>query len=299
MEQGLPPKSVTDKDAKSIETGRFDNDSTRLVSFFRAAEVVSRLEGGDSPRQSVCKEESMRVAIMSDIHGFDLALRAVLDDIDQHGPFDQIVVAGDLCEIGPRPDEVIRILQERGIPAVRGNTDVDLIEGAKAGTSNDELCYGIDRLGKDGLAYLRKLPFAHRITPPDSEGHWDDLLIVHANPLNLNDPLAPELSDEKLLALIGPTEAAMIAFGHIHICYIRQVGRYLLFDVSAGGNSKNGDLSSKWGIATWNPISRRWSAELRSVPYPIEATEAEIVACGVPHAKKVIKKLKAASYRDR
>lgn len=241
----------------------------------------------------------MRIAIISDIHGFDLALRAVLDDIDRNGPFDQIVAAGDLCEIGPRPDEVVRILQERGIAAVRGNTDVELVEGTRTDTSNPELRYAIDRLGKDGIAYLKDLPFEHRITPPDSAGHADDLLIVHANPMNLVDPLDPGLSDERLLQLIGPTDAAMIAFGHIHISYIRQVGRYLLLDVSAVGNSKNGDLSSKWGIASWNPISRRWSAELRSVPYPLEATEAEIVADGVPHAKKVIKKLKAASYRDR
>lgn len=241
----------------------------------------------------------MRIAILSDIHGFDLALCAVLADVDRNGPFDQIVAAGDLCEIGPKPEEVVRILQHRGIAAVRGNTDVELIEGARAGTDSAELRYAIDRLGKSGLAYLEALPFDYRITPPDSEGHADDLLIVHANPRNLEDPLDPQLSDARLLQLIGPAGAAMIAFGHIHICYIRQVGRYLLMDVSAVGNPKNGDLSSKWGIASWNPISRRWSAELRTVPYPIEDTEAEIFACGVPNAKKVIRKLKAASYRDR
>jgi predicted phosphodiesterase len=241
----------------------------------------------------------MRVAIISDIHGFDLALRLVLADIDANGPFDRIVAAGDLCEIGPRPDEVVRILQERGIAAVRGNTDVDLIQGARDDSTNPELRYGIDRLGAVGLDWLAELPFEIRITPPDSDGQRDDLLIVHANPQNLNDPLDPELPDDKLLQLIGPTDAAMMAFGHIHICYIRQVGPYLLLDVSAVGNSKNGDLSSKWGIASWNPISRRWSAELRTVPYPLEETEAEILDCGVPNAKKVIRKLRAASYGDR
>lgn len=241
----------------------------------------------------------MRVAIMSDIHGFDLALREVLADIDRNGPFDRIVVAGDLCEIGPRPDEVIRILQERGVEAVQGNTDVDLIRAGQGKDGNAELRYGVERLGAEGLVYLEALPFEMRITPPDSIGQEDDLLIVHANPRNLSDALDPELGDDRLLRLIGPTNAAMIAFGHIHICYVRQVGPYLLMDVSAVGNSKNGDLSSKWGIATWNPISRRWSAELRTVPYPLEATEAEIVECGVPNAKKVIKRLKSAAYRDR
>lgn len=244
-------------------------------------------------------EQHMRIAIMSDIHGFDLALREVLADIDRNGPFDRIVAAGDLCEIGPRPDEVIRILQERGIEAVQGNTDVDLLKAASDTDASNELRYGVKRLGKRGLAYLAALPFEIRITPPDSAGQEDDLLIVHANPRNLYDPLDPSLPDDKLLRLIGSANTAMIAFGHIHICYVRQVGPYLLMDVSAVGNSKNGDISSKWGIATWNPISRRWSAELRKVPYPVEATDAEIVEYGVPNAKKVIKRLKSASYRDR
>ncbi|MEA2594744.1 MAG: hypothetical protein QOF01_1213, partial [Thermomicrobiales bacterium] len=47
----------------------------------------------------------MRVAVMSDIHGFSLALETVLADIDLQGPFDEVVVAGDLCEVGPAPAE--------------------------------------------------------------------------------------------------------------------------------------------------------------------------------------------------
>ena len=244
------------------------------------------------------QEPVMRIAIISDIHGFDLALRAVLADIDANGPFDAIVAAGGLCEIGPRPDEVVRILQEREIPAVRGNTDVALVAAAGDSAASAELRYGIERLGEHGLAWLAALPFEIRFTPPGSTGHGDDLLIVHANPHNLEDALAPDGSDEQLLGLIEPVDAAMIAFGHVHICYIRQVGRHLLMDVSAVGNSKNGDLSSKWGIATWDDTTRSWSGELRCVPYPLEATKTEIRECGVPNAKKVIRKLEAASYRN-
>lgn len=241
----------------------------------------------------------MRIAIISDIHGFDLALQAVLADIDASGPFDAIIAAGDLCEIGPRPDEVLRILQERGIAAVAGNTDVDIVEAARNGNGNAELRYAIDCIGASGVAWLNALPFEIRIKPPDSIGRRDDLLIVHANPFDLVDPLDPALPDEALLKIIGDTDAAMIAFGHIHLCYIRQVRSYLLLDVSAVGNSKDGNLNSKWGIANWNPISRRWSAELREVPYPLEATKAEIIASGLPNAKKVIRKLEAATYRGR
>jgi hypothetical protein len=149
------------------------------------------------------------------------------------------------------------------------------------------------------VVWLAALPFEIRFTPPDSTGQDDDLLIVHANPHNLEDSLDPDCSDEQLLKLIEPVDAAMIAFGHVHICYIRQVGRYLLMDVSAVGNSKNGDIRSKWGIATWDGETRTWSGEIRRVPYPLEATKTEIRECGVPKPEKVIRKLEAASYRDR
>ncbi|MEZ4531742.1 MAG: metallophosphoesterase family protein [Thermomicrobiales bacterium] len=241
----------------------------------------------------------MRVAIMSDIHGFDLAFQAVLEDIDRNGPFDLIAVAGDLCVIGPRPDAVVRIARERNLVVVKGNTDVALVQGARFGSDDPEVRYAAPLLGDEGLSWLNALPFEVRVSPPGSTGPHDDLLIVHANPQNLTDALDPLLPDVELLRLIGWTEASMIAFGHIHICYIRQVGRFLLMDVSAVGNSKNHDLSSKWGIATWDETDRRWTAELQSVPYPLEETRAEILACGVPSAKRVIRKLEQAAYRGR
>ena len=215
----------------------------------------------------------MRVAIMSDIHGFDLAFNAVLDDIDRNGPFDLIAVAGDLCVIGPRPDEVIRIARERKLAALKGNTDIDLLHGWRTGSVDPEIRYAAPLIGADGLDWLDSLPFEIRISPPGAKRPHDDLLIVHANPQNQRDALDPLLPDVELLRLIGCTEAAMIAFGHIHICYARQVGRYLLMNVSAVGNSKNHDLSSKWGIATWDEATRKWSAELRRVPYPLAFPE--------------------------
>ncbi len=241
----------------------------------------------------------MRVAIMSDIHGFDLALRAVLDDIERHGPFDLIAVAGDLCVIGPRPDEVVRLARERKMAVLKGNTDVDLVHGWRTSSDDPEFRYAGSLLGDNGIAWLDALPFEIRVSPPTARRPQDDLLIVHANPQNLHDALDPILPDVELLRLIGWTEAAMIAFGHIHICYTRQVGRYLLIDVSAVGNSKNHDLSSKWGIASWDESTGKWSAELCNVPYPLKETKSEILACGVPSARKVIRKLEQASYRGR
>ena len=108
----------------------------------------------------------MQVAIMSDIHGFDLAFRAVLEDIDRSGPFDLVAVAGDLCVVGPRPDEVVRIVRERGLAAVKGNTDAELIEGTRTDSDIEKFRYAGALLSADDIAFLDALPFELRVSPP-------------------------------------------------------------------------------------------------------------------------------------
>ena len=39
----------------------------------------------------------MRVAVMSDIHGFNLALEVVLGDLGNQAAIAETIVAGDLC----------------------------------------------------------------------------------------------------------------------------------------------------------------------------------------------------------
>jgi hypothetical protein len=68
----------------------------------------------------------MRVAVLSDTHGNLPALEAVLEAIEQDSP-DLVVMAGDAAFGGPWPAECIDFLRQRGIPAVRGNTDEFLV----------------------------------------------------------------------------------------------------------------------------------------------------------------------------
>lgn len=240
----------------------------------------------------------MRVAVMSDIHGFNLALESVLEDVRQQGPFDAVVVAGDLCEVGPGPTEVIELLQaqnERWV-VLQGNTDRDIVEAARYGFGRSGLDYTIREIGREGVQYLAGLPFSHRIAPPGGASPDEDLFVFHANPFNLEDRLDPSWSDTELKAVLSDTRAKAVAFGHIHIAYIRQVGEMLLVDVSAVGNPKDGDLRCKYGILTWDEAARAWNAELRRLPYPLEETGAQILASDLPNPEKTLKKLKKASY---
>lgn len=234
----------------------------------------------------------LKIAVMSDIHGYSLALDRVLEDIDAHG-IEHIIVAGDVVESGPDPMGVLERITSRDLVVVQGNTDYDI---AKRNRDSELAAWTERQIGKAGRRYLLDLPFDHRVTPPGADSPWQDLLVVHANPWDFSQAIHPDASQDDLDYLIGKTKAGVLAFGHIHIAYIRELPTMTLVDVSAVGNPKDGDLRSKWGLLTWDADSLSWSAELKYVEYPLEETKAQIRASGIPKPEKRIKKLKAASY---
>ena len=61
-----------------------------------------------------------RLAVLADVHGNEVALRAVLDEVDRLG-VGGIVVAGDLSGFGPAPHTGTDMLRERGARMIRGN----------------------------------------------------------------------------------------------------------------------------------------------------------------------------------
>lgn len=234
----------------------------------------------------------LRIAVISDIHGYSLALDRVLEDIDAHD-IEHIIVAGDVVESGPDPMGVLERLTSRDLVVIQGNTDYDI---AKRNRDSRLAAWTERQIGEAGRRYLLDLPFEHRVTPPGADSPWHDLLVVHANPWDFNQAIHPDAEQDELDWLIGKTKAGILAFGHIHIAYIREMPSMTLIDVSAVGNPKDGDLRSKWGLLTWNSDSLSWAAELQYVEYPLEETEAQIRASGIPKPEKRIKKLKAASY---
>lgn len=241
----------------------------------------------------------MNVAVLSDIHGFSIALETVLRDIAEQSPIDAVVVAGDLCETGPDPRGVLELLWSfPEIVVIHGNTDRYLVDEARHGTDKPERQFTIGEIGQDGLDYLAGLPFSYRISPPGAGSPSDDLLVVHANPQNVEEALRPEFSDAELDAVIGETVAGALVFGHIHISYVRHLGSMLLVDVAAVGNPKDEDLRCRYGLLRWDEAQRSWSAEIRKLDYPLDETIEQIRSSGLPKPEKTIRKLIAASYRN-
>lgn len=235
----------------------------------------------------------MKIAVLSDIHGFSIALERVLGAINAEAGVDRIIAAGDLCEGGPDPVRVLRMLSDDNVELIQGNTDRDLGNASRGSATAQWVS---EQIGVDGLVTLANLPFQVRVTPPGGVAPDDDLLVVHANPHDQDRHLDPALSDDHLREIIGGTRASALAFGHIHIAYIRSLDGLTLIDVSAVGSPKDKDLRSKWGLMSWNESNREWNVELRYVDYPVEETLRQIERSGIPNPRKVIRKLLNASY---
>lgn len=243
----------------------------------------------------------MRIALLSDIHGNAVALDAVLADMAGHGPFEHIIVAGDLVWAGPWPAEVVDRVQALGGPVIQGNTDAFFAHGPEQipdGKNEDRylnhMAWMRARLGAARCDYLAGLPFSYRISP--APGH--DLLVVHANPIDMDRAITPHTPEPELDALlldsVRAQDWAVLAFGHVHIPFTRPWRDRLLVNVSSVGLPMDGDPRAVYAILTWD--GRAWQAEHRRVFYNAPRVAFEMRNSDMPRGKHFAERLLAARY---
>ena len=241
----------------------------------------------------------MRIAIYSDVHGNLTALQTVLADIKKQAP-DLIAFAGDMCVMGARPRACLELARSETDIFVYGNTDEALHtppqlpdDATEAQIQRwesflDVINWTKEKLGPENVDWLARLPFSHRIGV--TAVSTDDLLITHANPLDVNQMLVPtdefqqELlgevkwpnSDWELRPLLETTSAGIIAFGHLHVPNVRRWNDMILANISSVNLPSDGDKRAKYGLLTWNK-GEGWSVEKRLVAYNMHQ-EKEVVS---------------------
>ncbi len=236
----------------------------------------------------------MRIAVISDIHGNQIALEAVLQDLAQQPAVDQLVIAGDLCLNGPCPRQVLETVQGLHCPVIQGNLDLEVVTKAaeKGEKKRSTVAWTREQIGQEGIDYLASLPFSYHVVNPNGS----DLLIVHANPLNLEDALFPNAPDSVLEHFLSglALDIGVLVFGHLHIAYTRRWRHLLLVDVASCGLPRDEDLRAAYGILTWQ--DSLWEAEIRRVVYDVQAVVKQIKTCGMPNVVKRVKTLTEAKY---
>ncbi len=235
----------------------------------------------------------MRVAILSDIHGNQIALEAVLADLAQQAAVDHLVVAGDLCLNGPRPRQVLDMVQGLRCPVIQGNVDLDVVtQDVKSAKKSSIIVWTREQIRRVGIEYLASLPFSHLVKNPEGT----DLLVVHANPLNQEEAIFPTVPESMLEHFLGELAATTgaLAFGHIHIAYTRRWRHLLLVDAGSCGLPRDGDPRASYAILTWQ--DNTWQAEHRRVSYDVKEVVKQLKNCGMPNVEKRIKILIEAKY---
>ena len=238
----------------------------------------------------------LRVAVLSDVHGNLPALDTTLSAIERRGPWQRIVVAGDHCLSGPEPAATLVRVLEAASDVLKGNTDRDIVD---SGASDPELgdkkraaiAWTRGQLGDRGIETLDQLPFEARVTAPDGSS----LLVVHANPRDLDQHIFPDMPLEQLRPLIEGVDADILAFGHLHIPFRRTVGKLRLFNIAACGAPRDGDRRATWGEFSWQ-AGRGWRGYIHRVAYDYGETVLRMLGSGMPNPDKRIRDLLRATY---
>jgi putative phosphoesterase len=164
-----------------------------------------------------------RIALISDLHGNLHALLRVIEDIRKVG-VDDVACLGDVCTLGPHPNEVLALVREHARWRILGNHDEymsrpDLLaehSDAPVVTSAVEWCRSeLDRASNEFL-----LSFKTRVNV--DLGGGQTLLLFHGSPdSNTMDMLCDTPPTELDDALRGHA-GTVLAGGHTHVQMLRQ-----------------------------------------------------------------------------
>lgn len=174
-----------------------------------------------------------RVGLISDLHGNEVALRAVLAELDG---VDQIVCLGDCATLGPRPREVLGLLRDRGIPTILGNHDDFLLDPTLVTTYTeapiiaDAVAWCGAELAADDLALVRT--FVPGMTLDLGRA---TLALFHGSPRSHMEVLLATTPADALDDALGDLRATVLAGGHTHLAMVRQHHGALLVNPGSVG----------------------------------------------------------------
>ena len=221
----------------------------------------------------------MKLVLLSDIHANVTAFLAVLNDIQTIGELDTFVILGDLVNYGPRPNEIIDLVQQlpqKTIVNIWGNHEYSIFRG------------GVDRFaterGRNVLQYTKS------ILTEDSERYLDvrmnhqgcerchiegkHFLFIHGN---LDDPYWGKFSIDKI-DYERYAQYDYVISGHSHIPHYvehffpsrnkeyRNMKRTIFINPGSVGQPRNHNPYAQYGILDIESENY----EHRSVWYDVE-----------------------------
>jgi len=235
-----------------------------------------------------------RVAIITDIHGNLLALDASLEAIDAIG-VERIYCGGDLVGYGPYPNDVCRLIEERGFPTIYGNYDYaigrDLEDcGCAYVTQHDRelgqqsVAWTLAHTDQRAKDFMWGLPFDLRF-----EFGSQRVRLMHGSPRKVNEYLFEDKPARTFERIAAGADCDVLVFGHTHKPWIHEYGGVLFVNCGSVGKPKDGDPRAGFAILELDEAGRV-QASIERVPYDAEAVAREVGAAGLPgeYAEKLV-----------
>ena len=211
----------------------------------------------------------IRIALLADIHGNELALEAVLNDIERRGGADEIWVLGDIVALGPAPVETLeRMIERDNVYSTRGNTERYVCTGDRPPPSLTEaaddpsllpvlvevegtFAWTQGAVSEGGwFEWLAALPLERHTVLPDGTR----VLGVHARP-GRDDGIGfhPELSEAEMAYLLGNCDADLVCVGHTHTPLDVMVRGTHIVNAGSVSNPVPPDLRASYALLTAGP----------------------------------------------
>ncbi len=178
----------------------------------------------------------MRVAIISDMHGNDIAFEAALNSLQ--GRYDQMVCLGDCIQGGPQPAQVVQRLRNLNVPVVMGNADAWLITGVETGNEGPATPkmeavrqWSLSQLSADDIEFIRSF----RPTVEIELGNGKDLLCFHGSPYSFDDIILPDTPEDEVQKYLGEFKSSFLTGGHTHLQQVRRMGENFFFNPGSVG----------------------------------------------------------------
>lgn len=242
----------------------------------------------------------MRVAVISDMHGNDLAFEAVEADI-QNQSIDRIVCLGDAVQGGPQPAEVVQRLRRLNCPVVMGNADAWLISGEETGDEGipperlkkmgEVRNWSLSQLTEEDRAFISN--FQPTVTIQLKDG--TDLLCFHGSPTSFDDVILPVAPEEEFQKFLGSYTGHILTGGHTHAQQIRRIGKHFFFNPGSVGfayshHQPDEDFhADPWAeYAILSIANGQVSLEFRRVPFDPEEMIRIYRESGRPFAEEAI-----------
>lgn len=245
----------------------------------------------------------MKIALLTDIHGNEIALRAALDEIDTQGGVDAYWLLGDYVALGHAPVATLELLNTLpNAKFIRGNTDRYAVVGDRpfpmraadvvAEPAKLDLMLKVEgnfswTLGAltsaAWLDWMRALPVQFSDPLPDGTR----ALCVHARPGLDDGPGFDGMTADEIRPLLEDVDADLLIVGHTHVPYQIEVDDKLIINPGSISNHLDDDKRAKYAIL--HADENGYEIEFHRVAYDIEKVMTILDEISHP-AKELIKK---------